>query len=302
MGLTPHTTKHAVWGLLAGPLGHLATNTFGQAAHHKSNMAEMLAHLGLQHGLTDARTNPAALRTVKSLFGAESVVPYELAHSTGKQLIEMPPEVRQVAMQHMRESTHGIEAPIIGPLHKALAHELAGTAPTHQATGPLAHVYSKAVNAMMNVANKPFDTGMQRGVKYMMGGAPLAALAAAEPVATASHVGINAAREGAARSSYGKKFITNMGQLGLAGGEIPEWKQTAAAYLASPAALDAFHAGKGVRAAAPANLHAQLTPENIGKAIPALRDAIRNPPAVDASQLDQLREQASTMGVKLPGF
>jgi len=268
LGLAPSTTKHAVWGLLAGPLGHLATNTFGQAAHHKSNMAEMLAHLGLQHGLTDAQTNPAALRTVKSLFGAESVVPYLLAHKTGKQLIKLPPKARQAAIQQMHAATHGIEAPIIRPLHKALSHELAGTEPVHQATGPMAYVYSHAVNAMMNVANKPFDTGMQRGVKYMMGGAPLAALAAAEPLSTASHVGINAAREGAARSSYGKKFITNMGQLGLAGGEIPEWKQTAAAYLASPAALDAYHAGKGVRNAVSAQMHAHLTPENVGKAAP----------------------------------
>jgi len=95
----------------AGPIGHLAVNALGRAAHHGSNLSNVLAHRGMQHGMLGLSTNPAAARTVKSLAGAESVVPYEVAHRLGARMSNLGPQERKALLEKIYNKTKDTKAP-----------------------------------------------------------------------------------------------------------------------------------------------------------------------------------------------
>jgi len=247
--------KVAIIGhLLAGPLGHLTVNALGQAAHKGSNLADMLAHHGLQHGLTGSSINPLALRSIKSLAGPEALGPYSAAKALGSRVAHLPTH-QQRAMFAAAHSAGGHPAlgaaPIVGPVQRALGHELAGTAPTAQAKGLAAKLYSKGVGAMSKLVDTPFDTGVQRAAKGAVGIAPLAGAAALDPVGAAAHVGINGIREGVANSARGKKFMGQMFQEGMQGRVLSPGQEAAVNYGVSPAALDPLRAGQAVRKMSP---------------------------------------------------
>lgn len=249
--------------LLAGPLGHLGVNALGRAAHHKSNLGSVLAHRGLQHGLTDSVVNPVAARTVKAFMGPEATVSYELSQRLGTHLAKLPPAKRQALLKQINRAPKLQGSPIIGPLQEAVGHELAGTAPVHKAKGVAANLYSGAVRGLTSIVNKPFDTGVQRAVKSVAGGAPLAVAAAADPLGTAAHVGVNTGRELLAKSRVGTRFIKKTTEAGLAGKKIPKVIEAATDYLASPGALDAYRTGQAIRSAVPAHIQQRMTPEAV---------------------------------------
>lgn len=247
--------------LLAGPAGHLAVNALGRAAHHNSNLASVLAHRGMQHGMLGLSTNPAAARTVKSLAGAESIVPYNVAQRLGARLYNLGPQERKLLLEKVYNRTKNTNAPVLSSLREAIGHELQGTSPTLQAKGWGAKLYASAVDKMTGITNTPFDTRLQRVGKTMLGGAPLAGLVAADPAGTAAHVGINAVREGLGMSRVGKQFAEKTFAQGLSGKQIPRAQELAADYLASPAVLDAYRMGKALRQEAPPAVSSALKPD-----------------------------------------
>jgi hypothetical protein len=257
--------------LIAGPIGHLAVNILGRAAHHGSNLSNVLAHRGMQHGMLGLSTNPAAARTVKSLAGAESVVPYEVAHRLGARMSNLGPQERKALLEKIYNKTRDTKAPVLSSLREAIGHELQGTSPTLQAKGLGAKLYAGAVDKMTGITNTPFDTGLQRAGKSMLGGAPLAGLAVADPVGTAAHVGINAVREGLGKSRMGKQFAEKTFEQGLAGKQISRAHELAADYLASPAVLDSYRAGKALRQEASPGVSAALTPDVVSSGMRHLK-------------------------------
>lgn len=263
--------KTAFWShLMAGPIGHVVVNALGRAAHHSSNLGDVLAHRGLQHGLYGLSTNPVAMRSVKSLAGAESVVPYETAYRLGQSIAHLGPAERAARLRAMQVAPD-TKAPVLSSLRHAVGHELADTTPQLQASGLGAKMYAHAVDRMTGITNTPFDTGLQRAGKSLLGAAPVAGLVAADPVGTASHVGVNAAREALGRSSMGKKFVEDTFQRGLSGGVIPRPVEVAADYLASPAVLDAYRAGKAVRQEVPEAVRQRLKPDAVSSAMSHLK-------------------------------
>jgi hypothetical protein len=267
--------KSILGSLMMGPIGHVAVNALGRAAHHQSNLSEVLAHKGLQHGLLDAVVNPGAMRTMKSVMGPESATAYEAAHAVGRRLAQMKPQERQAAID-AAASAKSTSAPILGHIQKAMAHEKAGTTPSFKGEGVAAKMYGGAADLLTNIVNKPFDTGLQRVVKTVSGAAPLAALTAAEPVGMLSHAGINAVREGVSRSATGKKFIQQSFKAGLGGHKLPQSVETTLDYAVSPALLDPYRSGRTLRAEATPAARARLTPANVDKAHDTISASLQN--------------------------
>jgi len=277
MGLHPRTVssfrseleKTAVLGhLLAGPVGHVAVNALGRSAHHKTNLAEYMAHQGLQHGLTGSKMNPFALRSLRSIAGPESSSTYDLAHAVGMRMQGMHSDQQRALMQGaLGAGAAHADAPIVGSLHSAMQHELSGTAPQLQSKGFFpkeqaqastfkrlantlhpANLYAKAVKGLGGVVNTPFDTTAQRVAKSAVGGAPVAALGALDPVGSAAHMGINAVREVAGNSDIGRRAMKGLYDRGAQGRSYSRGVQLAADYALSPALLDPMRLGAHVQA------------------------------------------------------
>jgi len=266
--------KVAILGeLLAGPLGHLTANAMGRAAHHSSNLADMLAHQGLQHSLTGSKINAGAMRSIKSLAGPEAMGAYDAAHALGSRVAHLPTEQqRQIFQAASTAGSHPAlgEAPLLGSLHRAVGHELAGTAPVAEAKGLAAKLYSKGVGAMSRIVNTPFDTGLQRAAKSAVGIAPLATAAATHPIGTAAHAAVNGVREVAGNSQTGQKVMKNMFQKGLNGSVLSPGVEKAIDYVVSPAVLDPLRVGQAFRKVSPeaATHAASMIPNGIPGVMP----------------------------------
>lgn len=277
------TKSSGIGHLLLAPLGHVGVNAVGRAAHHSSNLADVLAHRGFQHGLLELNTNPAAMRTVKSLAGAESVLPYTAAYEMGRKLRGLTPAQRQMVLKAGYGVSFDTKAPVISSLRKAVGHELSGTEPALEATGLGANLYGRFVDKMTGITNTPFDTNLQRVVKTVAGGAPLGALAAVDPYGTAGHVGVNAVREAVGNSKAGKEFALKTFTKGLLDGqEIPRVQQLAADYLGSPAVLDAYRIGRSVRQEVPA-----VVGQKLRGLLPSRGPGVAAPPAAEPTSLAQ---------------
>jgi len=255
--------KQAV-GPVLGLLGHLGTNVAGRAAHHASNLAEVLAHRGFQHGATGSKVAPGASRALKLLLGPEALNSYEAARAAGQKMYALPPEKRTAAIKALSEGAERLsgkagisqrageimhEAPIVGSLQRAAQHELAGTAPELQAHGSLAKAYSRAVDLMSRLEHTPFQTPIQRAATNVVGAAPAVALAAADPSGAAVHMGWNAAREAIAKSKPGKEYMKGMLRRGLAGDTMSPTKEMLYDIGASPAFLTPHRLGRAIREA-----------------------------------------------------
>jgi superfamily II DNA or RNA helicase len=241
----------ALWHLLAGPVGHIAVNAAGRAAHHGSNLAEFMAHRGFQHGASGSAIAPLAARAVKAIAGPESTATYELARKAGKALYDMPPAHRQQvmqglsaggqlvhpAMQHLRES------PVLGDILRAVQHDVSGTVPQLKSKGFLAKMYSSAVDRMTRPTQTPFDSTGRKIVQNVVGGAPLAAMYASDSLGSAAHFGFNTAREVLAKSSLGRHVMDQNFKKGLGGVPMSTGKQLLYDIGASPAFLDPYRVG-----------------------------------------------------------
>lgn len=264
--------KTAVLGtaLLSALGGHFSTNIAGRAAHHGSNLAEIMAHKGFQHGLLGQQVHPARHLSIKSLLGPESMVTYEAARKAGEAAVKHAPN--PVEREAYLRGLHGMaasqpnlqHAPIIDPITKAVHHELAGTAPQVQAQGFLSKGYSHLVDQLTNHVQTGFETGAQKAVGMLRGAAPTLAAAAAEPIPMAGHFAVNLGRELAGRSSVGQRFIRNEIAAGLRGEMHGPVKSLAYDIGASPALLDARKAMNQARHSMPPEM-ASYVADNIHK-------------------------------------
>lgn len=211
--------------------------------------------------------NPLALRSMRSIAGPESSTAYDLAHAAGTRMKDMHTAQQRVLMGGALEG--GAEhagAPIVGSLHQAMQHELAGTTPQLQSKGFFpkeeassstlkrlantlhpANLYARTVKGLGSVVNTPFDTTTQRVAKSVVGGAPLAALGALDPIGSAAHLGINGVREFAGNSVIGQRAMKSLYNQGAAGRAFSPRVQTIADYAVSPALLDPMRLGAHMR-------------------------------------------------------
>lgn len=278
--------KIAIFGhLLLGPVGHVAVNAMGRAAHHSSNLGSYLAHKGLQHGLTGSQIHPLAQRSIRALAGPEALANYDTARGIASKVQHLPtPEQHGLFSSALNTTSHPElhGAPVVGPLRDAFQHELHGTSPQLQSKGMLAGLYSKVVSGMGKIVQSPFDTTAQRVAKGAVGAAPMAAAATLDPIGTAAHMGINTTREIVGNSSIGKKAIGNLFERGIAGQKIHPAMETAVDYAVSPAVLDPLRLGGAIRKASPE--HAQT----VSKHLPAIKAHVAaNPQMLQQVQTSQ---------------
>lgn len=281
-------TKEAVPAWLAGPLGHVGVNALGRHAHKATNLAEVMAHKGLQHGTVGKGMGTMAQRSMNAILGPEAGVQYALARKAGEKLYGLPPAQRKKAMQAIEAggdigSTLGLsaadmgklkDAPLIGPIAGALKHEAAGTSPTLTSSTRTGKLYGKAVDALSNITTNPFQTKTQRAFTEAAGALPLAALGAIDPGGAAWHAGTNTARELVGRSSFGKKVQKGLLTSGLQGNKPSRAKEMFTDYAASPAFLDSQRLGKAVHDAGLAD-KARSAMSTAEKAVPTAQSVGR---------------------------
>lgn len=232
--------------------GHLGTNIAGRSAHHASNLAEVMAHRGFQHGLLGQQIHPARQLSMKALMGPESLATYELARQAGLSAVEHAPN--PIERAKYLQNIHGFastqpsleHAPIIDPIRQAVMHELAGTAPELHASNPATKGYGKVVNWLADHTQTGFETGAQKAVGAIRGIAPAATLAAVEPIPMAGHFAVNMTREGLSRTPQGQRFMKNELAKGLRGQMPGKAKSMAIDLMASPALLDARRAANSI--------------------------------------------------------
>lgn len=244
-------------GAIAGPVGHFMVNAAGMSAHN-TNLADVLAHYGLQHGLSGSAISPGAVRSLHMLAGPESLNAYHAARTAGERLSGLNPQLRQAALSGMasleriRPTSTGMDithAPVLGPLQRAALHEVEGTTPKLDTSKAslLGKAYARGVDLLRRVVQRPFDTPLQKGVKNIVGGAPLAAAIVEDPIAMAAHGGFNAIREQVGRSAFGKNFMKKQLKQGLEGVPMSSAGETAWNYVVSPAVLDPRRIGTAIR-------------------------------------------------------
>lgn len=251
-------------GPILGLFGHFGTNLAGRAAHKSSNLAEVMAHRGFQHGATGSRISRGADRAMRLLLGPESLVQYDAARAAGEKMYNLPPKQREAALQALSSgaqelASRGVlranapkvlgEAPVIGALQQAARHDVLGSTPKLKSKGLLAGVYGKAVDLMSRSRETPFQTPTQKVVSNVVGASPAAALAAADPWGAATHMGWNLARETGAKTQLGKEITKNQLRKGLAGVKPGKWEELASDIVASPAFLDPQRIGSALREA-----------------------------------------------------
>lgn len=251
--------KTAVLGaaLLSALGGHLGTNIAGRAAHHGSNLAELMAHRGFQHGLLGQSIHPARQLSMKSLLGPESLATYEAARLAGSKAVEQfpNPHIRNAHLTALHAGSgtqsHLANTPVISPIRDAIKHELLGTSPQLRAEGPLSKLYSHAVNFLADHTQTGFETGAQKAVGMLRGAAPTIAATAAEPIPMMGHYTVNMGRELASRTRAGEKFMRNEVAEGLRGNMPSKAQQLAVDISVSPALLDARRAANDIRGSLP---------------------------------------------------
>lgn len=257
-------------GLLGAALfglgGHLGVNTLGTKAHHYTNLGEVLAHRGFQHGLLNQAMPSTRLQTLKAIFGPESVVSYEQARNLAAKVVENAPhpDMRRTALQlaHSKAAPlHG--TPVLGDIAKAIGHELHETAPSLESSSRIGGAYAKAVEWLARPTMTGFETGAQRAVKNLAGAVPAAALFAADPGGVPGHFAVNVGRQLVADSALGKKFVEQELNKGLSGQALSKGRKAVLQHIVSPAITDAREIG----------LHARqhgVTPEHLNLAAKAL--------------------------------
>lgn len=272
---------HAL-GMTAG--GHFGVNALGRAAHHASNIGEVLAHRGLQHGLLGQRVTPSRLQSLKSIFGPEAMVNYEAALQAGGKLVSQypAPQARNAAIQAaMRAKQFAEGAPVAGDLMKAFQHELAGTAPTFQGKGLAARLYGGAVDRLSRHTLTGMETGAQRAVKHITGAAPAAAFVAADaaasgglPLGAIGHAAWNGVRQGVGHTRAGQEFVKKEFQKGFQGKMPSKAQEFVADHVFSPAFLDARRLGYHARTQVQKNPRAAAAVSQIGAVAPQLGSLI----------------------------
>lgn len=273
--------KTAILGHLAATAataagGHVGANVLGLAGHG-GNIADMLAHHGLQHGLSGARLNPASRASMKYLFGPESLGAYDAAHGIASQMAHLPTKEQHALLASGVASGNLLpalkDAPILGSIHRAAQHEIAGTAPKLETKGILGAAHGKVLDRLARTADTPFDDTGRRVVNSAIGASPLLAAGVADtaltgaPLGVIGHGAVNAARERIAKTDYGRAVTTNLLQKGMRGESVAPGRERAMNLLLSPAVMDAHRLGRAAReAAGQISPQAQQTVHELGHA------------------------------------
>ena len=303
-----HTGMHFVGptalaaGLGTAIKGHIGSNLLGGAAHHSTNIGEVQAHKGFQHGVLGQQIHPLRRLAMNLTLGPESMADYDVALKAGKKFYEQYPDpsARNLALKGMvgayNQSGLNQHTPGIGPQAEALKHELYGTTPkleTHAAAPSPGGYFATAADALKRrfglaeyrddptaAANIPslkakfmddlsrgggtlygtvadkmsgpgmvqtgFETGPQRVVQGLIGGAPIAALGA-EHGGTVLHGAGNAARMAIANSKAGQREMAQQFEAGMQGKELHPVLDKVINVGLSPAAYTTQRAGKALR-------------------------------------------------------
>lgn len=269
--------------------GHVSTNAAGLAAHHASNVGEVLAHRGLQHGLGGQRLTPVMKQSIKSIFGPESLINYEAAHGLAQRLLAESPHPDDRLKNMLALVEHGIAhgTPVARPMQQALEHHLRGSAPHAGGLGPASDAYAKILDRLTSRPLHGMETGAQRLAKNLRDAVPAAlfvgadaALSGGVPTGAAGHALWNGARQAAGHTDIGQKLLAQEVVKGLEGAHLGKAETLAYDLGASPAFLDAR------RVAARAAGHA---PEVDGAAAAARRMG-----GVDADRVRQAREAVNS--------
>lgn len=246
--------------------GHVGTNLLNRATHHGSNLAEMLAHLGFQHGQLGQKINGGRQFALKALLGPEIMVQYELAHRVGQAAVSGPaanPEVRKQLLHQFLTHADNMkleDVALLGPIAKAVRHEFHGTTPTFEASGLLNKGYGQLVNTLTKQVDTGFETLPQKLVSTAKGLAPLAIGAVEHGVA--GHVGWNLTREGLGQTGWGQRLVKGVLREGLSGKAPRPLTSVVSDVVASPLFLEPQRMG--------AQIHARLAPENQRKLTEAM--------------------------------
>jgi hypothetical protein len=288
------TASPLLHGLGMTLAGHIGTNAMGRAAHHHSNIGEYLAHLGLKHALSsnNSRITPSRLQSIKMLFGPEAMMTYEATHQLGKQISKKinNPALRQLALATALPQPSGplANAPVLSEMHKALRHEVAGTAPKIQAKGRVSGAYANLMKWLTNHTTSDNQTKTQKVIGAITGAAPLApviaidaALSGGVPLGAIGHLGWNLTRQVAANTDIGKRVVQNEIQKGLRGERLSRPAEYIIDHLISPAFLDARRAALAAHETNPTaaryladNQHL-LRPEALYQNAPAIMAALQ---------------------------
>jgi len=257
--------------------GHIGTNALGRAAHHASNIGEVLAHKGFQHGLLDQGINPARKQAIKMMFGPEALIPYEAAHQfASKAVAQAPHPTQRAQLLNAFLSKDISHAPVLGNVQKAIQHELAGSTPQFAGQGMAAKMYGGAIDSLSNQTRTGFETPLQKVVESVRGASPLAPMLAADaavsggiPLGAVGHMGWNMTRQAIGDSALGQRLAKQQLLSGLKGKSTGGLSEMAHDLVLSPAFLDAQRLGKTMHTDNPAMagaLHAGLehaTPEQM---------------------------------------
>jgi hypothetical protein len=253
-------------GLGMGVAGHAGTNFLGMKAHHHSNIGEVLAHRGFQHGLLEQRISPVMEQSIKSVFGPESLINYHAAVEAGKHFVTKAPNPDQRRNALLLATQHALphDMPVLSQLQSAMNHELQGTAPTLNAKGLSASVYGKILDSLTNNPVTGMETKAQAAWKHLKGAGPAAAMVGADvgmsgvPLGALAHFGWNGMRQGAAATDIGQRIAADQIAKGLSGG-VPK-STTKWDIGLSPAYLDGQRFGGALRRAIP-QVGLKKTPE-----------------------------------------
>lgn len=253
-------------GLGMGVAGHAGTNFLGMKAHHHSNIGEVLAHRGFQHGLLEQRISPVMEQSIKSVFGPESLINYHAAVEAGKHFVTKAPnpDQRRNALLLATQHTLPHDLPVLSQLQSAMNHELQGTSPALKAEGLSAKAYSKVLNWLTNNPVTGMETKAQAAWKHLKGVGPAAAAVGFDtavsgaPLGALAHFGWNGMRQGAAATDLGHRVAADQIVKGLRGG-VPK-STTKWDIGLSPAYLDGQRLGGALRRAIP-QVGLKKTPE-----------------------------------------
>lgn len=253
-------------GLGMGAAGHAGTNFFGMKAHHHSNIGEVLAHRGFQHGLLEQRISPVMEQSIKSVFGPESLINYHAAVEAGKHFVTKAPhpDQRRNALLLATQHTLPHDLPVLSQLQSAMNHELQGTSPALKAEGLSAKAYSKVLNWLTNNPVTGMETKAQAAWKHLKGVGPAAMMVGGDvamsgaPFGAMAHFGWNGMRQGAAATDLGHRVAADQIVKGLSGG-VPK-STTKWDIGLSPAYLDGQRLGGALRRSIP-QVGLKKTPE-----------------------------------------
>lgn len=237
-------------------LPHVAVNAGALAAHHHSNLNEVLSHQAFQLGLQGKELHPTRVKALEMAIGPEALASFHSARAMGDKLRGLSPEGQRLAMRGMMKGYDmaGVptSTPLLGGIRQAMGHHLAGTSPEFQAQGLGAKLFGKVMTDLTQQTYDPTQKQniFQRGLGHLRGAlpaVPVALMGAVDPAAPAVHFGINKFRDLIGQSRFGANFMKDQVREGLQGVEHSPAKQKAMQLILSPAYYDAHQIGKGLR-------------------------------------------------------